>query len=56
MSLEAVRAYFQDRAPDIEIIETEASSSTVELAAKAHRVEPGQLPRPSALPWARRRC
>ena len=43
MSLEAVRAYFQDRAPDIEIIETEASSSTVELAAKAHRVEPGQI-------------
>ena len=33
----------QARAPDIEIIETDDSSSTVELAAKAHRVEPAQI-------------
>jgi prolyl-tRNA editing enzyme YbaK/EbsC (Cys-tRNA(Pro) deacylase) len=43
MSLESVRAYFQARAPDIEIIETDDSSSTVDLAAKAHQVEPAQI-------------
>jgi prolyl-tRNA editing enzyme YbaK/EbsC (Cys-tRNA(Pro) deacylase) len=43
MSLESVRAYFQAYAPDIEIIETDDSSATVELAAKAHRVEPAQI-------------
>jgi prolyl-tRNA editing enzyme YbaK/EbsC (Cys-tRNA(Pro) deacylase) len=43
MSLQSVRAFMQARAPDIEIIETDDSSSTVELAAKAHRVEPAQI-------------
>ena len=43
MSLETVRAFFQANAPDIAIIETDASSSTVELAALAHNVEPGQI-------------
>jgi prolyl-tRNA editing enzyme YbaK/EbsC (Cys-tRNA(Pro) deacylase) len=43
MSLESVRAFIQARAPDIEIIETDDSSSTVELAAKAHGVEPAQI-------------
>jgi prolyl-tRNA editing enzyme YbaK/EbsC (Cys-tRNA(Pro) deacylase) len=43
MSLQSVRAFIQARAPDIEIIETDESSSTVELAAKAHRVEPAQI-------------
>jgi hypothetical protein len=35
MSLESVRAFLQANAPDIELIETDDSSSTVELAAKA---------------------
>jgi prolyl-tRNA editing enzyme YbaK/EbsC (Cys-tRNA(Pro) deacylase) len=43
MSLESVRAFIRARAPDIEIIETDDSSSTVELAANAHRVEPAQI-------------
>lgn len=43
MSLASVRAFFQANAPDIPIIETDASSSTVELAALAHGVEPAQI-------------
>jgi prolyl-tRNA editing enzyme YbaK/EbsC (Cys-tRNA(Pro) deacylase) len=43
MSLESVRAFFRDKAPDITVIETADSSSTVELAAKAHDVEPAQI-------------
>lgn len=43
MSLESVRAFFASHAPDIEIIETEASSATVSLAALAHGVEPAQI-------------
>lgn len=43
MSLDSVRAFFRANAPDIAIIETEHSSSTVELAAQAHGVEPGQI-------------
>ncbi|MBX5176098.1 YbaK/EbsC family protein [Rhizobium lentis] len=43
MSLESVRAFFGTHAPDIEIIETAESSSTVALAAEAHGVEPAQI-------------
>src|SRR5690606_13725200 len=43
MSLESVRAFRADKAPDIEIIVTEQSSATVELAAQAHGVEPAQI-------------
>ncbi|SCW81079.1 Cys-tRNA(Pro) deacylase, prolyl-tRNA editing enzyme YbaK/EbsC [Rhizobium mongolense subsp. loessense] len=43
MSFESVRAFFSANAPEIEIIETAESSSTVALAAEAHRVEPGQI-------------
>ncbi|WP_454856889.1 YbaK/EbsC family protein [Rhizobium binxianense] len=43
MSLESVRAFFGTHAPDIEIIETAESSSTVALAAAAHGVEPAQI-------------
>jgi len=43
MSLETVRAFFSARAPEIEILETEASSATVALAAAAHHVEPAQI-------------
>jgi hypothetical protein len=43
MSLQSVRAFIQARAPDIAIIETADSSSTVELAAKAHCVAPAQI-------------
>ena len=43
MSLESVRAYFRMHASDIAVIETDASSATVELAASAHAVEPAQI-------------
>jgi prolyl-tRNA editing enzyme YbaK/EbsC (Cys-tRNA(Pro) deacylase) len=43
MSLETVRAFFSATAPDIEIIETAESSSTVALAAEAHGVDPAQI-------------
>mgnify|MGYP000187921446 CR=1 FL=1 len=43
MSLESVRAFFADQAPDIDVIVTEQSSATVALAAEAHGVEPAQI-------------
>lgn len=43
MSLESVRAFFAEKAPEIEVIVTEQSSATVELAAIAHGVEPDQI-------------
>ena len=43
MSLESVRAFFAAHAPDIEVLVTEASSATVELAAEAHGVMPAQI-------------
>ena len=43
MSLESVRAFLAERAPDILVIETAVSSATVELAAQAHGLEPDQI-------------
>lgn len=43
MSLESVRAFFAEHAPDIAVIVTPESSATVPLAAAAHGVEPGQI-------------
>ena len=43
MSLESVRAFFAQHAPEIEVMETAASSATVELAAAAHGVAPEQI-------------
>jgi prolyl-tRNA editing enzyme YbaK/EbsC (Cys-tRNA(Pro) deacylase) len=43
MSLESVRAFFAEHAPDIEVLVTEASTATVALAAAAHGVEPGRI-------------
>lgn len=43
MSLESVRRFFATHAPDVAVIETDASSATVPLAAAAHGVEPGQI-------------
>jgi prolyl-tRNA editing enzyme YbaK/EbsC (Cys-tRNA(Pro) deacylase) len=43
MSLESVRAFFAERAPDISVIESPLSSATVALAAEAHGVEPGRI-------------
>ncbi|EEE43601.1 YbaK/EbsC family protein [Roseibium alexandrii] len=43
MSLESVRAHLAKAAPDLEVLVTEDSSATVDLAAAAHGVEPGQI-------------
>ncbi|EPK6502400.1 YbaK/EbsC family protein [Klebsiella aerogenes] len=43
MSLQSVRQFFAEHAPNIEIIELNQSTATVALAAAAHRVEPGQI-------------
>lgn len=43
MSLESVKDFFTRHAPEIHVIETEASSATVALAADAHGVEPDQI-------------
>jgi prolyl-tRNA editing enzyme YbaK/EbsC (Cys-tRNA(Pro) deacylase) len=43
MSLDSVRAFFAEHAPEIAIIETQGSSATVTLAAEAHGVEPAQI-------------
>src|SRR5258707_5277397 len=43
MSLESVRAFFAEEAPDIAVIESPISSATVALAAEAYRVQPGRI-------------
>lgn len=43
MSLATVRAFFAERAPDIEVIEHRDSTATVALAAAAFGVAPGQI-------------
>lgn len=43
MSLQSVREFFAEHAPDIDIIELQQSTATVALAAAAHQVEPGQI-------------
>ncbi len=43
MSLESVRAFFAEKAPDITVIESHASSATVALAAEAYGVEPARI-------------
>ena len=43
MSVESVRAFFAEYAPDITVIESPRSSATVLLAAEAYGVEPGRI-------------
>ncbi len=43
MSVESVRAFFAERAPDITVILSPQSSATVPLAAEAYGVEPGRI-------------
>jgi prolyl-tRNA editing enzyme YbaK/EbsC (Cys-tRNA(Pro) deacylase) len=43
MSLESVRAFFAEKAPDVIVIESSVSSATVVLAAQAYGVEPGRI-------------
>jgi len=43
MSVESVRAFFAEHAPDISVIETAQSSATVMLAAEAFGVPPSHI-------------
>ncbi|MGF7483569.1 YbaK/EbsC family protein [Providencia sp. SP181] len=43
MSIESVKEFIAHHAPDIEIIETEGITATVEQAANVHNVEPNQI-------------
>lgn len=43
MSLESVRAWLDEHAPELRLIEVEASTATVETAAKALGVEPARI-------------
>jgi Aminoacyl-tRNA editing domain len=43
MSVESVRAFFADKAPDIAVIESPLSSATVALVAQAYGVAPARI-------------
>lgn len=43
MTIEAVRAFLAQNAPDLEIVELDASTATVEMAAQGHGVAPAQI-------------
>jgi prolyl-tRNA editing enzyme YbaK/EbsC (Cys-tRNA(Pro) deacylase) len=43
MSLESVRAFLAEKAPDLQIVESDVSTATVALAAAAHCVAPRQI-------------
>jgi len=43
MSLQSVRTFFAEHAPDIEVLEATTSTATVALAAAAHGVEPDRI-------------
>ncbi len=43
MSLQSVQQFFAEYAADISIIQSSGSTATVDLAADAHGVEPGQI-------------
>ncbi|MCX2723477.1 YbaK/EbsC family protein [Roseibium salinum] len=43
MSLDSVRDHLASAAPDLEVLVTEDSTATVDLAARAHGVVPGQI-------------
>lgn len=43
MSLDSVRAWLAENAPDLPLIEVEHTTATVETAAKALGVEPGRI-------------
>src|SRR3978361_1190761 len=49
MSIESVRAFFAEKAPDIAVIESTMSSATVVLAAEAYGVEPARIAKTLAL-------
>ena len=49
MSLESVRTWLVENAPDLRLIEVEASTATVDTAAEALGVEPGRIAKTLAI-------
>lgn len=49
MSVSSVKAFFETHAPDLQIIELDVSTATVELAARGHGVAPGQIAKTLAI-------
>ncbi len=49
MSLDTVRADLAARAPDLEVMVTDASTATVQLAAEVHGCGPGQIAKTLAI-------
>ena len=49
MSVASVKAFFASRAPDIQVIELDVSTATVELAAAGHGVAPEQIAKTLAI-------
>lgn len=43
MTIDTVRAFFAERAPDIAVLERDTSTATVALAAESFGVAPGQI-------------
>src|SRR5262245_22998979 len=52
MSIQSVRAFLAEHAPDLGIVETPASTATVAEAAEAHGVQPGQIAKTLSL-WVK---
>jgi prolyl-tRNA editing enzyme YbaK/EbsC (Cys-tRNA(Pro) deacylase) len=49
MSVQSVKAFFAEHAPDLHVIELDVSTATVGEAAAGHNVEPGQIAKTLAL-------
>lgn len=49
MSVQSVKAFFAEKAPDISVIELDVSTATVELAAAGHGVKPEQIAKTLAI-------
>ena len=49
MSVQSVKAFLAEHAPDLNVLELDVSTATVEQAAAGHNVEPGQIAKTLAL-------
>jgi prolyl-tRNA editing enzyme YbaK/EbsC (Cys-tRNA(Pro) deacylase) len=55
MSIESVRAFLAERAPDVAVIELDRTTATVAEAAEAHGVEPSRIAKTLSLRVGERR-
>lgn len=49
MSVESVKQFLASHAPDVQVMELEVSTATVDMAAEGHGVEPDQIAKTLAL-------